>query len=99
MQARIVYNRQARTVTCYRRKVKPGQAPAVTRPALDWLADLTAHIPDRGQQLVRYYVRYANVCQARRKRTRAQDAPPESRLESDAENDAFRKNGVATGRA
>ena len=92
-QARIAYNRQARTVTCYRRKVKPGQAPAVIRPALDWLADLTLHIPERGQQLVRYYGRYANVCQARPEQARAQDPPPESRRESEAENenDDFRK--------
>ena len=28
--------------------------------ALDWLAALTAHIPDRGEQMVRYYGWYSN---------------------------------------
>ena len=28
--------------------------------AMDWLAALTAHIPDRGEQRVRYYGWYSN---------------------------------------
>jgi hypothetical protein len=30
--------------------------------ALDWLAALTAHIPNPGEHLVRYYGWYSNVC-------------------------------------
>jgi hypothetical protein len=29
--------------------------------ALDWLAALTAHIPNHGEHLVRYYGWYSNV--------------------------------------
>jgi hypothetical protein len=28
--------------------------------ALDWLAQLVTHIPDRGEQMVRYYGFYSN---------------------------------------
>jgi len=51
-EARIAYNRQARTVTYYPKNKKgtDDHALPATRPALDWLAALTVHIPDRGQQ-------------------------------------------------
>ncbi len=42
---RIAYDRQARTVTFYPKANKGTQpAPPITRPALDWLTDLTVHI-------------------------------------------------------
>ena len=42
-----------------------GPAPARILPALDFLAALCTHIPDTGQQLVRYYGAFSNVRRAR----------------------------------
>ena len=36
--------------------------------ALDWLAALTAHIPNHGEHLVRYYGWYSNVSRGKRKK-------------------------------
>jgi hypothetical protein len=81
-QARFAYDRQARTVTFYPKNNKGSDPPApVTRPALDWLAAVCAHIPDKGQQLVRYYGHYSNVRQAHGKRS----ACPSHSLQSPAE--------------
>ena len=38
--------------------------------ACDWLAVLTAHIPNAGEHLVRYYGWYSNVNRGKRRRTR-----------------------------
>jgi hypothetical protein len=37
--------------------------------ACDWLAALTAHIPNAGQHLVRYYDWYSNVTRGKRQKT------------------------------
>jgi hypothetical protein len=37
--------------------------------ACDWLAALTAHIPNAGEHLVRYYGWYSNVHRAKRRKT------------------------------
>lgn len=37
--------------------------------ALDWLARLVTHIPNRGEQLVRYYGYYSNKSRGMRKKT------------------------------
>jgi len=42
-----------------------GPSPARIFPALDFLAALCTHIPDTGQQLVRYYGAFSNVRRAR----------------------------------
>jgi hypothetical protein len=42
-----------------------GSSPARIFPALDFLAALCTHIPDTGQQLVRYYGAFSNVRRAR----------------------------------
>jgi len=36
-------------------------------PVLDWIATLAAHIPDKGEQLDRYYGYYCNVSREREK--------------------------------
>jgi hypothetical protein len=41
-----------------------GPAPARIFPALDFLAALCTHVPDSGQQLVRYYGAFSNVRRA-----------------------------------
>src|SRR6266850_388995 len=36
-------------------------------PVLDWIATLAGHIPDKGEQLLRYYGCYINVSRGKRK--------------------------------
>ena len=36
-------------------------------PVLDWSAAITAHIPNKGEQLVRYYGYYSNVSRGKRR--------------------------------
>jgi hypothetical protein len=38
-------------------------------PVLDWLAPLTAHIPNPGEHVVRYYGRYSTVSRGKRRKT------------------------------
>jgi hypothetical protein len=66
---RLRYDRRARQVT-YDPKNHDGSAGvhspgAVTCPALDFLAALCTHIPDAGQQLIRYYGAWSHVRRAR----------------------------------
>ncbi len=37
-------------------------------PVLDWIAEITAHIPNKGEQLARYYGAYSNVSRGKRKK-------------------------------
>ena len=37
-------------------------------PVLDWIAALTAHIPNQGDHLVRYYGWYSNVSREKRRK-------------------------------
>ncbi len=37
-------------------------------PVLDWIAEITTHIPNKGEQLVRYYGTYSNVSRGKRKK-------------------------------
>ena len=39
-----------------------------TFEALDWLAQLTTHIPNKGEQMVRYYGYYSNKSRGLRKK-------------------------------
>ena len=41
--------------------------------ALDWLAALTAHIPNAGEHLVRYYGWYSNANRGKRRKTQGED--------------------------
>jgi hypothetical protein len=56
---RLNYDRQTRQVIYnpknYDRSADPDSPAAATWPALDFLAALCTHIPDAGQQLIRYY--------------------------------------------
>ena len=62
-----------------------------TFDALDWLAFLTTHIPNRGEQMVRYYGYYSNKSRGMRKKEGKDDAVP-SLIECDVSSSAFRKN-------
>ncbi len=62
-----------------------------TFDALDWLALLTTHIPNRGEQMVRYYGYYSNKSRGMRKKQGKDDVVP-SLIESDISPSAFRKD-------
>lgn len=59
--------------------------------ALDWLARLVTHIPNKGEQLVRYYGYYSNKSRGMRKKTET-DVEMPSLVESDSTKKAFRRN-------
>ena len=60
-------------------------------PAMEWLAAMCSHIPNRGEQMVRYYGYYSNVSRGKRKETGTDDAIP-CILEPVERNKALRKN-------
>ena len=45
-------------------------------PALEWLAAMCSHIPNRGEQMVRYYGFYSNVSQGKRQKQGSDDFIP-----------------------
>jgi len=56
---RLHYDPDTATVTCHPAKGsdQDGKSDSPTiSSALDWLAAVATHIPDKGQQLLRYYV-------------------------------------------
>jgi hypothetical protein len=62
-----------------------------TFDALDWLAQLVTHIPNRGEQMVRYYGFYSNKSRGLRKKAGTDDQVP-ALIESGASPKEFRKN-------
>jgi hypothetical protein len=58
--------------------------------ALDWLAAVVTHIPNKGQQLLRYYGWYSNVSQARKKRAALAVLGQQEEISPD-EHEEFRK--------
>ena len=62
-----------------------------TFPALDWLAAMCSHIPNCGEQMVRYYGYYSNVSRGKRKEAGTDDAIP-CILEPEGNVKAFRKS-------
>jgi hypothetical protein len=59
--------------------------------ALEWLAAMCSHVPNKGEQMVRYYGYYSNVSRGKRKIHGRDNAIP-SILESDGSSREFRKN-------
>ena len=45
-------------------------------PAMEWLAAMCTHIPNRGEQMVRYYGYYSNVSRGKRKEVGTDDDIP-----------------------
>jgi hypothetical protein len=45
-------------------------------PAMEWLAAMCSHIPNRGEQMVRYYGFYSNVARGKRKEAGTDDTVP-----------------------
>lgn len=62
-----------------------------TFEALDWLAQLVTHIPNKGEQMVRYYGYYSNVSRWKRKKDELDDVIP-CIQEPELTDRAFRHN-------
>ncbi len=62
-----------------------------TFDALDWLAQLVTHIPNKGEQMVRYYGFYSNKSRGLRKKTGTDDQVP-ALIEFEISSKEFRKN-------
>ncbi len=52
---------------------------------------MSSHVPEKGEQMVRYYGYYSNVCRGRRKKQN-QDALIPDILERDEDSQAYQKN-------
>jgi hypothetical protein len=59
--------------------------------ALDWLAQLVTHIPNKGEQMVRYYGYYSNKSRGLRKKAGTDDQVP-ALIESEISAEEFRQN-------
>lgn len=62
-----------------------------TFDAIDWLARLVTHIPNKGEQLIRYYGRFSSKSRGLRKKDNANKAI-QSMVNSDISRETFRKN-------
>ncbi len=58
---------------------------------MEWLAAMCSHIPNRGEQMVRYYGYYSNIARGKRQQKGIDDAIP-CILEPQGNEKAFRKN-------
>ena len=59
--------------------------------ALEWLAAMCSHVPNKGEQMVRYYGHYSNVSRGKRKK-QDQDTLIPSILEPNGFSNEYRKN-------
>ncbi len=62
-----------------------------TFDALDWLAQLTTHIPGKNEQMVRYYGYYSNKSRGMRRQAGKEDDVP-ALIDSDLSIKEFRRN-------
>ncbi|MCZ6758963.1 MAG: hypothetical protein O7D29_01100 [Gemmatimonadetes bacterium] len=46
-------------------------------PALDWIATLTAHTPNKGEQRAHYYGAYSNASRGKKKKEKVEEEPTE----------------------
>ena len=64
----MTYRKDTKTML-YRSKMNPNlKRNFALFPVLDWIAEITAHIPNKGEQLVCYYGVYSNVLRGKRKK-------------------------------
>jgi len=76
-QEKMTYRKDTKTVL-YRSKMNPvSKKNFAIFPVLDWIATLTTHIPNKGEQLVRYYGYYSNVSRGKRKKEKVEKEPTE----------------------
>jgi len=59
--------------------------------ALEWMAAMSSHVPDKGEQMVRYYGYYSNVYRGKRKK-QSQDEWIPCILEPEGSSKEYRKN-------
>jgi len=59
--------------------------------ALEWIAAMCSHVPNKGEQMVRYYGFYSNVARGKRKKNAHDELIP-SILEPDGSSKEYRKN-------
>lgn len=59
--------------------------------ALEWIAAMCSHVPNKGEQMERYYGYYSNVSRGKRKQAN-QDELISSILEPDGSSKEYRKN-------
>jgi hypothetical protein len=62
-----------------------------TFDALEWLAAMCSHVPNKGEQMVRYYGYYSNVRRGQRKKANEAGLVP-SILQPDEPSKGYRKN-------
>ena len=62
-----------------------------TFDALEWLAAMCSHVPNKGEQMVRYYGHYSNVSRGKRKKW-GRDGLVPSILQSEESSEGYRKN-------
>ena len=60
-------------------------------PAREWMAGMCSHIPNRGEQMVRYYGHYSNVSRGKRQMEGNDDTVPPI-IESQGDEKTFRRN-------
>ena len=51
--------------------INPKTISKKTFDAFEWLAAMCSHVPNRGEQMIRYYSYYDNVSRGKRKKIRA----------------------------
>jgi ribosomal protein S27E len=86
-QERMTYLDQEATVVY---TAKDGKDTKVF-PAMEWLAAMCSHIPNKGEQMARYYGYYSNVARGKRKEAGTDDVIP-GILEPQGNSKAFRKS-------
>jgi hypothetical protein len=86
-QERMTYVRQQSEVVYESKDGKSNK----TFSALEWLAAMCSHVPNKGEQMVRYYGYYSNVCRGKRHKA-GSDAWIPCILEPDEGLKAYRKN-------
>jgi len=93
--SRLRYDPDSATVCYHAGKTgadpKETSDPVTVRSALDWLAAVVTHIPDKGQQLLRYYGHYSNVRQAHKKRAGTAISLPAATPQSPEQEEEFRR--------
>ncbi len=73
--------RQPDGAVIYRAKECPGPRSGDRKtnkvfPAMEWLAVMCTHVPNRGEQIVRYYGYYSSVSRGKRQRAGNDNSVP-----------------------
>jgi hypothetical protein len=68
-----------------------GSAKVKVFDALEWLAAMCNHVPNKGEQMVRCYGYYSNVARGKRSKVDVDDVSP-CILEPELADKAFRRN-------